>query len=225
MEVILPNIRSHTSKPTETSSPITLTIDNLRSLLCELNDALMLEDAAPVEWVVCGGTALALQGLGGRSTRDVDVLGDWVAKEMVVVAVSAFSPEVERALIRVAELHPELRGLGPRWVNTGPAYLTTAGLPEGFATRWTTAHFGERLTLHLLGRLDLIALKLLASADDLGARHEIHLDDLRLLEPTSDELDHAIRWVTQFPDPNDRIRMTLKRLIEDLGHDDLAYYL
>ena len=40
---------------------MSLAIHNLNPLLKELNDALLLEDAAPVDWIVCGGTALALQ--------------------------------------------------------------------------------------------------------------------------------------------------------------------
>jgi len=47
---------------------MSLAIHNLHPLLKELNDALLLEDAAPVDWIVCGGTALALQGFGTRTT-------------------------------------------------------------------------------------------------------------------------------------------------------------
>lgn len=37
---------------------MSLAIHNLNPLLKELNDALLLEDAAPVDWIVCGGTAI-----------------------------------------------------------------------------------------------------------------------------------------------------------------------
>jgi len=43
-------------------------------LLRELNDALAIEGAEPVDWIVCGGTALGILGLVQRPTRDVDVI-------------------------------------------------------------------------------------------------------------------------------------------------------
>ena len=39
-------------------------------LLRELNDALAIEGAEPVDWIVCGGTALGILGLVQRPTRD-----------------------------------------------------------------------------------------------------------------------------------------------------------
>lgn len=37
-------------------------------LLRELNDALAIEGAEPVDWIVCGGTALGILGLVQRPT-------------------------------------------------------------------------------------------------------------------------------------------------------------
>ena len=204
---------------------MSLNTHNLYALLGELHDALLLEDAAPVEWIVCGGTALALQGFGTRTTQDVDVLGNWVATGVQVVAIGAFPPEVARAIARVAAAHPELQGMGPRWINLGPQEIVKHGLPEGFAGRLTVTRIGARLALHLLGRLDLIALKLYAAADDMGRRQQIHFDDLQVFKPTATELDYGIQWVLRMPDPHHRIRPSLKSIVEELGHEDLAYYI
>ncbi|MEY4787358.1 MAG: hypothetical protein RL692_1252 [Planctomycetota bacterium] len=204
---------------------MSLAIHNLNPLLKELNDALLLEDAAPVDWIVCGGTALALQGIGTRSTRDVDVLGNWMPQELQIVAIGIFPPAVERAIARVAEAHSELLEIGSRWVNLGPQEIVKCGLPERFAERLTAMRIGDRLTLHLLGRIDLIALKLYAAADDMGSRQQIHLDDLRLFEPTAEEINRAIHWVQRMPDPHHRIRPSLRNIVKELGHEDLAYYI
>ena len=43
--------------------------------------------------------------------------------------------------------------------------------------------FGSRLTIHLLGRIDLLALKLYAAADDFGPRQDVHDQDIKALAP------------------------------------------
>jgi len=78
--------------------------------------------------------------------------------------------------------------------------------------------------LHLLGREDLLALKLYAAADDLDRRHEVHLQDARSLLPTFDELDAAVDWVRTMPDFEAK-RFGLRNVIERLGYDDLAQYI
>ena len=200
-------------------------LNDLPKLLRELHDALVLEDAPPVEWIVCGGTALALQNLTVRTTRDVDVLAEWEATTLEAIAIGTFPPAVRRAIDRVAAAHPELGGTLPAWVNLGPQQIVSEGLPDGFDSRLVTFRIGPRLALHLLGRLDLIALKLYAASDDLGGRQEIHLDDLIQLKTTAVDLEFALAWAVRMPDPQHRLRPALKRIIEDLGHDDLAYYL
>lgn len=209
----------------ELRSNVGLTAQQTRDLLEQLNDALQIEDAQPVEWVVCGGTALALQGLSTRTTQDVDVLGEWQSTEVGVVPIAEFPSAVSRAIRRVVEAHPELRGFGPRWVNLGARQIVDFGLPDGFATRLTNVRFGDRLALHLLGRVDLISLKLFAASDDLGHREQVHLDDLRTLNPTAAELALSIGWVERLPDPQYRLRASLKNIVGLLGHDDLAYYI
>jgi hypothetical protein len=39
------------------------------------------------------------------------------------------------------------------------------------------------------------------------------------------EPDYGIQWVLRMPDPHHRIRPSLKSIVEELGHEDLAYYI
>ena len=196
----------------------------LESLLHELADWLEFDDCEPVEWVVCGGVALAFQGLRLRTTRDVDVLGDWKAADMVIACIEDFPSKVKTCIQRVTENHPELWGLGTNWINLVPRRLAAHGLPKGFAQRMASVQFGKRLTIHLLGRSDLLALKLYAAADDLGPRQEIHYQDIKAMNPKFDELDEAVDWVRTLPDFEEK-RMELKEVVRRLDYDDLAYYI
>ena len=197
----------------------------MRQLLEELNDSLLIENAPSATWVVCGGAALALRGLAVRPTRDVDVLGEWEHGGRCVEAISAFSSKVQRAIARVAAAHPDLRGLGARWVNLGVQRLLEFGLPSGFESRLTALHIGPRLTVHLPGRTDLVAFKIFAACDDLGRRQAVHLADLSALDPTRAEVEHAVQWIENIPDVHMGIRASLRRMLEELGHEDLAYYI
>ena len=70
-------------------------------LLRELNDALALEGAAPVEWIICGGTALQIQGLAQRTTRDIDVIAGRSPVTLELVPLTRFAPAIERAMMSV----------------------------------------------------------------------------------------------------------------------------
>jgi len=196
----------------------------LRNLLEELAEWLEFEDCDPVEWVVCGGLALTLHGLQTRTTRDVDVLGGWNEHGLEVACIDEFPENVKACIERVAEGHPELSGLGARWINLGPSKLAQWGLPEGFEQRLVPVGISDRLTLHLLGRQDLLPLKLYAAADEFGPRQDIHFGDLQVLNPTFDELDKAVGWMRTLPDFEEK-RTELKEVVRRLGYDDLAYYV
>jgi len=102
--------------------------------------------------------------------------------------------------------------------------LAQAGLPKGFADRLRELRVGNRLTLRLLGRQDLLALKLYAAADEHGPRQEVHFADLKGLTPTYDELDGAVEWIRTRRDFEEK-RHAVKHAIERPGHEDLAYYV
>ena len=198
--------------------------DAILRMLQELDQWMELEDCPPVDWVVCGGAALGLQGFQDRPTRDVDVLGRWDETALGVVRVEAFPEKLVTCINRVVANHPELAGMGQNWINLGPGALLQAGLPKGFADRLRALRVGNRLTLRLLGRQDLLALKLYAAADEHGPRQETHFADLKGLAATYDELDWAVEWVRTLRDFQEK-RHVVKYVIERLGHEDLAYYV
>ncbi len=201
-----------------------MTPETLVQLLEELSEWLEFEDVEPVEWVVCGGVALVLQNLQLRTTRDVDVLGSWNSQGAELVRIEEFPAEVESCIERVIDNHPEFEDLSKRWINLGPARLAQVGLPAGFERRLTTRTFGKRLTLYLLGRDDLLALKLYASADEFSPRQDIHFEDLRVLDPNFKELERAVDWMRTLPD-FEQVRTELKDVVDRLGYDVLAYYV
>jgi hypothetical protein len=198
--------------------------ETLESLLTELADWLDFEGHGPIELLVCGGVAMALQNLNRRPTRDVDVLGEWRGGNIEVI--DDFSDTVKACIRRVADNHPELERLDGDWVNLGPKHLAKAGLPQGYESRLWSLKFGKAglLTLHLLDRSDLIPLKLYAAADRFSHRQEIHFDDLRLLKGSFDELDRAIDWVRALGDFEEK-RPEIQAVLERLGYDDLAGYV
>ncbi len=199
-----------------------LSPNTLNSLLQELADWLLLDDCQPVEWVVCGGAALALQDLQSRTTRDVDVLCEWDG--LTVTCIAKFPDEIKTCIQKVADSHPELRGLGNKWINLGPSKLARDGLPSGFEQRFTELKFGTTLTLQLLGREDLLALKLYAAADDQGSRREIHYHDLKNLKPTEAETGTAVEWIRTLPDFDEK-RLSIQDTVRELGYDELTYYI
>ena len=194
-------------------------------LLRELNDALALEGAAPVEWIICGGTALQIQGLAQRTTRDIDVIAGRSPVTLELVPLTRFAPAIERAIDRVSSAHPELRSGDLRWVNLGPRRLIESGLPPGFTDRLQPLVVGKHLTLHLPARIDLLAFKLFAAADARGIRQHIHQADFIALAPTEAEIRFALDWILTIPDPNHSLRAELRGFLKDIGHDDHAYYI
>jgi len=200
--------------------------DTVKDLLAELADWLDFEGVGPVDLLVCGGTAMGLQQLHQRPTRDVDVLGSWNRELFEVACMDEFPEKVKDCIRRVADNHPELEGFGENWVNLGPQRLARHGLPQGYQSRLRSMTFGKAglLTLHLLERQDLIPLKLYAAADRFSTRQEIHFDDLRLLKGSFDEMDKALDWVRTLNDFEEK-RVEIQYVLERLGYDDLAGYV
>ncbi len=194
------------------------------TLLRELGERLQFDGAPPVYWVVCGGTALALQRLTSRATRDVDVLCAWDTVSRSVVIIDRFDEVVASSIREVANRHPQLSGLSAEWVNLGASTLARHGLPPGFEQRLIHVEFGPQLSLALLGRQDLIALKLYAASDRSSRRQAVHAGDLRGLTPTFAELDFAVEWMRRLPD-YEPMRPEVQAVLEGMGFDDLAYYV
>ncbi len=167
--------------------------------------------------VVCGGSALIALGLVKRTTRDVDVLalmdsnGNLVSPEPLPSYLLNAAKEVARDL-----------GLASDWLNNGPSRdaggLFQLGLPEGIAGRLHARSYGNRLTVHFIGRSDQIHLKLYAAAD---SGEGVHLDDLLSLKPDAAELEAAARWAMTH-DVSPGFRMILKDMLRQLGYESAA---
>lgn len=183
--------------------------ERVHELLSALGDELLTADER-AELVVCGGAALIALGLITRATADVDVVA--VMADGKPTNAHPLPQPVVQARDRVGRaLH-----LPIEWLNDGPASQLTTGLPEGWLDRLVTREYGP-LTVHFLGRLDQIHLKLYALVDQgPTSRHE---SDLRALQPSRDELLRAARW-TRMQDPSDGFHQDLVSALVLLGVAD-----
>jgi hypothetical protein len=171
----------------------------------------------PVELLVCGGSALNVLGLVRRATKDVDILA-YIERsekgETFLIKADSLTPELVTAAKKVARDF----NLPDDWLNTGPASAVDLGLPNGFMERVITRRFGQRLTIHFLGRYDQIHCKLYAVVDQGAGKH---LDDLLALKPTSEEIEQASRW-TMTHDVSEGFKQNLESLLNYLGFRDVA---
>lgn len=192
-------------------------IDEIEGLLTALGEHLAARGAAPVELVVCGVTAMNALGFVKRPTKDVDVVAllESVSIDQKQLVTAAPLPEsVQEARRRVALDF----GVTENWLNDDPADLMRFGLPEGCEQRLVARSFGPLLTVHFLGRFDLICLKLYAWSDTGTPRHG---QDLKALNPTEDELLLASRWVLTHNEPEGFLPL-LQQALCLLGADDVA---
>lgn len=136
--------------------------------------------------LVVGGSSLLLLGVIERPTADIDVIG--VASGDRYFKVDQLPPALQEAVRDVGQA----LGLADTWLNTGPASLFDFGLPVGFEDRVTVLRYAT-LEVHVPGRFDLICFKLYAAVDHSGDRDSKHMDDLRDLDATRDELLDAAR--------------------------------
>jgi uncharacterized nucleotidyltransferase DUF6036 len=142
----------------------------------------------PTEIVVAGGSALVLLGIVDRSTADADAV--------------ASRPKLSTFARDVAAVADDL-DLAPTWLNDGVSAYREL-LPEDFASRTVLLGIFDRLTVRVLGRADLIIMKM-------AAGRPRDLDDLRALAPTADELAFVTRQLPRINalSPRDALRMQL----------------
>ena len=185
-----------------------------RTLLEEALQTLgaVLQQRGPVfEAVAIGGSSLMLLGLINRPTRDLDVAA--LVSDGEYVGADPLPPELAEAATDVAHA----LGLLPNWLNPGPTSIVETGFPEGFSSRVEVRRYGG-LTLHLASRYDQIFLRLYAAADQWpGSKH---VDDLRRLLPTRNELAAAARW-TIGQDPADGFRLLLRNALLEIPVEDV----
>lgn len=158
--------------------------------------------------------AAVVLGLITRATRDLDIVA-MVERGQYVAAVRLPDPLTEA----VRDIGAVL-GIGADWLNAGPAALLDFGLPEGFADRTEVRDFGA-LTLHLASRVDQIYLKLYAAVDQ-GPTSK-HVDDLRALSPSADELRGAAAWA-QTHDSSPAFADELRAALRLFGVDVASTY-
>jgi hypothetical protein len=191
--------------------------DNIDQALSLLAGRLDLAQTDPVRLVICGGSALIAMSLRRRTTRDMDVVA------LLSAAQEPISPDpLPDFLLRAADQVSRDLGLFEGWLNNGPSRgeggLFQMGLPEGFVGRLTEKEYGPRLAVYFIGRLDQIHFKLYAAADQ---RDGTHLNDLKALHPTAEELEAAARWAMTH-DVSEGFKMVLKELLTQLGHESVA---
>jgi len=187
---------------------MTLTPTTLREALDTLG-AILADRGHNYDIVVIGGGALQLIGLIDRPTKDLDVVALAGAEPW-----SRAAPLPAPLLEAVKDVALALE-LETDWLNPGPTDLLELGLPTGFAERTTSEHFGA-LTVRYAAREDQLTFKLYAAADHWPDEGK-HLQDLRALTPTPEELRAAARWCMSH-DPSPGFRdMLLQPTLEAFG--------
>ncbi len=130
------------------------------------------------EAVVIGGAALALLGVVTRETQDCDVLDPSIPESVALAAL-----EFGREAIKNGH------DLKEPWLNNGPESLKDV-LPKGWRSRLEKLYFGKALSLHTLGRSDLLKSKLFAYCD-----RGQDLKDCIAMKPSKDEVLEALDWL------------------------------
>jgi hypothetical protein len=190
--------------------------ENLNTALRLLDDFLTAGKGGPAWLVVGGGSALLIQQLSARQTKDVDVMAlrEW---EGNVVSAYPLPDSVKLAAAKVAQ---ELR-LDPDWLN-GAASLHSfdlSSLPGWFWQDLDTREYGQNLKISFVRRKGLILLKLCAALDR-DQRRDI--EDLISLEATGAELVELLPWILKYVFEA-RTHPKLLTLLQELGHADLIH--
>jgi hypothetical protein len=156
------------------------------------------------EAVVIGGAALALLGVITRETQDCDVLDPKIPSSIETAAIE-FSLEISKS-------GHEIKA---NWLNNGPESLKKA-LPKHWRLRLEKLYLGKALTLHTLGRSDLLKSKLFAYCD-----RGQDLKDCIEMTPSQADLYGALDWVkSQDANPGwpHHVEMQIAKLAKKLGY-------
>lgn len=156
------------------------------------------------EAIVIGGAALSLLGVITRETQDCDVLDPNIPKVVAEAALEFGRDAMSRG-----------HDLKEQWLNNGPESLKDV-LPKGWRSRLQKLYFGKALSLHTLGRPDLLKSKLFAYCD-----RGQDLKDCIALKPSQPELSEALDWVkAQDANPGwpAHVEEQMAKLASRLGH-------
>lgn len=188
--------------------------EKLQEALELLNEQLILRDSPETELIVCGGSALVAMELVSRTTQDVDIVA--LMQHNIPVTAIPLPGYLEDAAERVAHILQ----LPEDWLNNGPASQLTMGLPPGFTERLQCKRIGTKLSVHYISRTDQIYFKTFASAD----RGGYHIEDLRALDPSDDELVLAAKWCME-QDISEGFKYILKEMLTQSGWSHVSNQL
>ncbi|MBU4176008.1 MAG: hypothetical protein KKB90_02935 [Actinobacteria bacterium] len=178
---------------------------NIDVYLTALGDILDTEEAEPVRLFICGSVALMMQGLVKRDrTRDVDCAGFVeIVDGSLMIERPVLGQPLRNAIQRVARAY----SLPETWLSFRSRMLLDNGLPDGLAERLQERQYGERLTIMLASRRDMVFFKLKAAI----ARDK-DLPDLLDMEPTDEELSSAAAWCIEQGATREEVDMVLEQL-------------
>lgn len=187
---------------------------NLTTAFELLDDFLTAGKSAPVWLIVGGGSALLIQRLSSRQTKDVDVMAlhEW---EGNIVSAYPLPDAVKQAAAKVAE---ELR-LDLDWLNGAASLhgIDLSLLPSWFWQELGTREYGQSLKISFIVRKGLILLKLSAALDRDQRRD---MEDLASLNATRAEVEELLRWVLRNIHESST-HPKLPTLLQELNHADL----
>lgn len=187
---------------------------SLTEALNLLGETLANERKHAVWLLVGGGSALLIQSLSDRQTRDVDVLA---LREFEGDIVNAY-PLPQSLKEAVAQVATELR-LPSNWINSA-ASLHGIDFNTVIPKFWQdleTREYGSHLKISFIGRYGLILLKICAA---LERNEQRDIDDLIQLQPRAVELRELWHWLLHshyqsFPHPK------LSEILSRIGHANL----
>ena len=173
--------------------------------LTALGDILDSEKAEPVRLFICGSVAMMMQGLIRRDrTRDIDCAGFVESVDgALVVERPILNPPLRDAITRVARAY----SLPGTWLSFQSRMLLEDGLPEGLVDRLEVRQYGERLTVMLASRRDIVFFKLKAAIS-----REKDLADLLEMEPTDEELTGAAELCVEQGATKEEVASVMERI-------------
>lgn len=185
-----------------------------------LGEMLDYESVTPVHLIVVGGSALLAAGIVSRTTYDVDVFARRAEVDGGILDARPLPEPVQLAAKHVAN---ELR-LRPNWLNTGPTWVAAplGSYPPEFWSEMVVREYGKSLSITYIGRAGLIYLKFHAAVDLSRKRHEVDVDDLRLLKPSREEAEKVLRWMRDEELIHAGNAEVLEELLTTLGYEDLV---
>lgn len=193
-----------------------MTEENLTAAFQLLDALLTLEKQPPVWLVVGGGSALLIQKLSARQTKDVDVMAlrEW---EGNVLSAYPLPESIKQAALKVAG---ELK-LDPNWLNGSASlhFFDLSILPSGFWQDLDTREYGTSLKISFIRRNGMLLLKLYAA---LNRDQRRDLEDLISLKPSAAEIENHLSWILKniFENPS---HPKIPTLLTELGHADLTH--